>query len=706
MPVPYYPGSLVTPNLGLSLVGMEVELAENFIILDTAIGGGGGGGTTVRVNGSVVNNPNFNNTTPAAPAGNINVTFQVTGSSISAYVPTGGGGAPGGLNTELQFNNSGAFGGTSGLDWDVPSSSVSGSFAFNPFSNIESPVFIDQSTAVLSQGDNTPFCGASTGSSAGTYFWKYAVSDATTTLWSNVASGSFVVSTGAGTDYFEIIFDPFSVPDINTDLGHVWISTDGGVTYQEVTNGCDAPYAFVGGFFIDGTITFVGGLPVPTGSQLDTLLVFPAVVPLYIRDINGDLHEQAFIDVDTTSTGSPASGPPGPDGTLTFTRRVWWRDNGAATQGGKNAYISVNHLAGTTTVQTNQDRAVFVNMINDVSNPDPIYGMESINATMTVAGNPSFLSVVDGEASVLSVQMNDAHTGVVPAPNFGVNCARMTYFRNGSGTWGSINPSIMNLLMLNNSTGAGGGMALQGIGVTVFDTTGAPVTTDGIAINIGSPLTGRLTHNTGLLIGNFGTNTNDKAINVVGGFVNLGPQSTTVGSLVIPGSSTGSATIQVAAAAGTPNPLQLPTTTGTSGQALVTDGNNPQQLSWATVSGTPSVVAAVNQVGQTASIGTANIVASALAGVYRISYYMKITTAGSTSGSVTLTLSYTDEDDSTVITYVVPTPANATDSTSVVSGTLIVDAKVSTAITYATTYASVGGTAMVYKLRLKAEKLF
>ncbi len=49
---------------------------------------GSSGGSSVNVNGSAVPSPNFNGTTPAAPGGDINVVFQVSGSSISAYVPS------------------------------------------------------------------------------------------------------------------------------------------------------------------------------------------------------------------------------------------------------------------------------------------------------------------------------------------------------------------------------------------------------------------------------------------------------------------------------------------------------------------------------------------------------------------------------------------------------------------------------------------
>jgi len=77
----------VTPNVGFSLKGMDPIVAENFVLADTAIGSGG---TSVKVNGSTISNPNFNNTTPAAPGGATNVTWQVSGSSVSAYVAAGG----------------------------------------------------------------------------------------------------------------------------------------------------------------------------------------------------------------------------------------------------------------------------------------------------------------------------------------------------------------------------------------------------------------------------------------------------------------------------------------------------------------------------------------------------------------------------------------------------------------------------------------
>src|SRR5579871_3123202 len=74
----------ITPNLGLSLKGMDPIVAENFVLVDAAVGGGG---STVKINSVTVNNPNFNNTTPAAPVSGTNVVWQVDGSgNVSANV--------------------------------------------------------------------------------------------------------------------------------------------------------------------------------------------------------------------------------------------------------------------------------------------------------------------------------------------------------------------------------------------------------------------------------------------------------------------------------------------------------------------------------------------------------------------------------------------------------------------------------------------
>lgn len=62
------------------------------------------------------------------------------------------------------------------------------------------------------------------------------------------------------------------------------------------------------------------------------------------------------------------------------------------------------------------------------------------------------------------------------------------------------------------------------------------------------------------------------------------------------GVTSGVATIGAASIAGNPNKMNLPTSTGTNGQFLSTDGGSPQQLSWQTVSGSGTVTS-VGMVG-------------------------------------------------------------------------------------------------------------
>jgi len=84
-PAPYYPPAVPTPLLELSLYDMSSTLANNFVLLDKAFGEG----SSINVNGSLVESPNLNKTTPAAPVGDTNVSFQIDDEgNISAFVAT------------------------------------------------------------------------------------------------------------------------------------------------------------------------------------------------------------------------------------------------------------------------------------------------------------------------------------------------------------------------------------------------------------------------------------------------------------------------------------------------------------------------------------------------------------------------------------------------------------------------------------------
>ena len=116
--------------------------------------------------------------------------------------------------------------------------------------------------------------------------------------------------------------------------------------------------------------------------------------------------------------------------------------------------------------------------------------------------------------------------------------------------------------------------------------------------------------------------------------------------LSINGTASGNASIGVAATAGTPNTILLPTSTGPAGSVLTTDGNSPQQTSWAdsktlagalpvyNVSGTLQPSAhAVTASGTIGTAGTTTITLSGAAAFTSVSSY-GCTANDSTSASV------------------------------------------------------------------------
>jgi hypothetical protein len=108
-----------------------------------------------------------------------------------------------------------------------------------------------------------------------------------------------------------------------------------------------------------------------------------------------------------------------------------------------------------------------------------------------------------------------------------------------------------------------------------------------------------------------------------------------------------------------------------------------------------------NLTAQNASIGTTNLLASAPAGLYRISYYLNVTQAATTSSSILLTLTFTD-GSSTSQSF--STPAIVKNTVGYfISDSIVIESGASQNIAYATTYASVGGTALNYSLRVHLE---
>lgn len=123
-----------------------------------------------------------------------------------------------------------------------------------------------------------------------------------------------------------------------------------------------------------------------------------------------------------------------------------------------------------------------------------------------------------------------------------------------------------------------------------------------------------------------------------------------------------------------------------------------------TVSSVSQIVSPmVELTAQAASIVSTPIPTTTLAGgYYRVSFYARVTTAAATSSSLIVTLSWTDGGVSCGISSVAVT-GNLTST--VATGTAVIEIDQATGIAYSTTYASVGVPAMQYKLTVILESL-
>lgn len=110
----------------------------------------------------------------------------------------------------------------------------------------------------------------------------------------------------------------------------------------------------------------------------------------------------------------------------------------------------------------------------------------------------------------------------------------------------------------------------------------------------------------------------------------------------------------------------------------------------------------VRLTGQSASIATTSLPLPALTTAsYRLIYYARITTAGSVSSSLTVTVGWTDGG---VVQSYSGAAMTGNTTTTTQNGVLLLDVDAVTSLTYATTYADGGGaTAMAYKLTMRLE---
>jgi hypothetical protein len=109
----------------------------------------------------------------------------------------------------------------------------------------------------------------------------------------------------------------------------------------------------------------------------------------------------------------------------------------------------------------------------------------------------------------------------------------------------------------------------------------------------------------------------------------------------------------------------------------------------------------VDLTAQNATIGATNLMASAPAGLYRISYYLHTTAAGS-AGTVLLTLAWNDGVAQSFATTALTLAAVVAGTLN--SGNIVIKSASGQAITYATTVAGVIGNP-TYALGVRIERI-
>lgn len=120
------------------------------------------------------------------------------------------------------------------------------------------------------------------------------------------------------------------------------------------------------------------------------------------------------------------------------------------------------------------------------------------------------------------------------------------------------------------------------------------------------------------------------------------------------------------------------------------------------INASPSRLPPIELADQAASIGTTSLVGDVGAGLYRITYYARISLPSGGTSSLTVSFAWTDGGVSPSISGSAIT-GNLT--TTIQTGTLSVRIDQASPMTYSTTYASTGSPAMQYELDIYVERI-
>jgi hypothetical protein len=280
------------------------------------------------------------------------------------------------------------------------------------------------------------------------------------------ASGAYIASV-AGYDFFQICFSSYSSGTavisyrptslVNASLfrGGGGSGTPGGSSGQVQYNNSGAFAGLTGLTESAGALTGLNlsGLyftnSSTTPSPAGTSSCPSATSPLgWVQDAAGNWQTQFGID--------PNSNNVSPGGTLEFCRRTWFTDLQVSPPFGNNAFISMDHLAGTGTSTANQDRALWINMQTPTNDATSHYGMAALQSEFDFNCNGcSITGSPDAEVAAGSFQMSQVAATAYTSTNFGTHALRAHFFKSGASGDSNGNDALYAVFVNNNATNSG-----------------------------------------------------------------------------------------------------------------------------------------------------------------------------------------------------------------------------------------------------------
>jgi len=592
---------------------------------------------------SIAADYNFNLPITPGTAGQV-LTSQGGGSNPMTWGPGGGSGTPGGSNTQFQYNNAGTFGGIVDLTFTIPhtiAGGASGIFDFSAVSSFKIPVTATEvlyagtggaitgsakfiwtnSTNILTAGYQLTLLGSTSGSasigaaatagtpqpmnlptSTGTSGYVLATDGGSPQQlsWVPQASGGTVTSFSAGN--LSPLFTSMVATAATTPALSFALSTQtANYIFAGPTSGSAAAPTFRAMVSAD----LPAGVGVPGGSntqfQYNNSSNFGGIADLTFTSphtIAGgasgifDFSAVSSFKVPVTATEVLYAGTGGAvTGSAKF---IWTNSTNILTAGYQIT------LLGSTSGSASIAAAATAGTPNLLVLPTSTGTSGYVLATD--GGTPQQLSWVPqsgsaGSGTVTSITVSDLSpiftTGVVnpsttPAVTFTLSTQTANYIFAGPTSGGASAPTFRAMVSADLPAGVGvpGGSNTQfqynnssnfgGIADLTFT---SPHTIAGGASGIFdfsavSSFKLPVTATQVVYAGAGGAATGSANFIFASNILTAGYAVTLLGS------TSGSATIGAAATAGSPHQLNLPTSTGTAGYILSTDGGNPQQLSW------------------------------------------------------------------------------------------------------------------------------